>query len=49
MKPVKQILQRTPLHVGNIIAWVVMAASAGFALGWILATERLWSVCFVAA
>lgn len=41
----KRILQKTPLEVGNFVAWSVLAAALAFAAGWIAATERLWGFC----
>jgi hypothetical protein len=38
-------LQNTPLNVGNMIAWLIMALCVGFALGWVANAERMYSFC----
>ena len=43
----KRALQKTPLEVGNLIAWIILSSAIGFALGWIVNAERLYAYCLV--
>jgi len=43
----RRALRNTPLHVGNIIAWLILALSIGFAVGWVANGERLYGNCTV--
>jgi hypothetical protein len=42
----RNVLRKTPLEVGNLIAWIVLSASAGFIIGWIVNAHRIAQTCF---
>ena len=44
---IRRALQNTPLNVGNFIAWLIMALCIGFALGWVMKAEQMYSFCMV--
>ena len=44
---IRRALRNTPLNVGNVIAWIVMALCIGFAAGWVANAERLYDFCMV--
>ena len=44
---IRRTLQNTPLNVGNVVAWVILSASLGFAAGWVANGERMYDFCLV--
>lgn len=49
IKPIKKVLEKTPLEIGNLIAWIVLAFTIGFAIGWAMNGTRIAKKYFFVA
>ena len=46
LRAVPKVLKKVPLATGDLIVWVLLGATVGFGVAWVIQAERFVAACF---